>query len=110
MDSRRNSVRINVEMNQLIKEYIMNKKNHITGNSEYQQSMDGSQARIEKHIGDIPVRYQPLFNRSISGKVSPREAIKAKCLECMGYKKAEVRLCTAPTCPLFTLRPYRNAS
>ena len=79
------------------------KKNHVTGQSV-------NSPRIEERGAGIPARYQPLFNRSISGKASPRDAIKAKCLECMGYKKAEVRLCTAPTCPLFTLRPYRDAS
>ena len=67
---------------------------HITGNLE--------------HLCDIPTRYQPLFSRSISGKVSAREAIKAMCLQCMAYKTAEVRLCAVPTCPLYTLRPYNE--
>jgi len=35
-----------------------------------------------------------------------RNAIKYFCLECMGWDKQEVELCTAPLCPLF---PFRNS-
>lgn len=32
------------------------------------------------------------------------EAIRKFCLECMGGSAYEVRLCTAPSCPLFRYR------
>ena len=32
------------------------------------------------------------------------EAIRKFCLECMGGSAYEVRLCTAPACPLFRYR------
>lgn len=34
----------------------------------------------------------------------PLKAIRAKCLECCGNSSNEVKLCTAPECPLW---PYR---
>lgn len=37
-------------------------------------------------------------------KLSPLKAIRAKCIECSGYKKAEVRKCVIPSCALY---PYR---
>ena len=35
---------------------------------------------------------------------TPMTSIKVFCLQCMGYQKKEVPLCTAPKCPLF---PYK---
>ena len=45
-----------------------------------------------------------------SGKrVSPLKAIRAFCLECVGYSADEVRLCTAgDSCPLFKFRFGKN--
>lgn len=37
--------------------------------------------------------------------MSPLKAIKAFCLQCSGDNAAEVKRCTAPTCPLF---PYKT--
>lgn len=34
----------------------------------------------------------------------PLNAIRVKCLECVGFQRAEVPLCTQPSCPLY---PYR---
>jgi len=34
-----------------------------------------------------------------------REAIKAQCLEYVGWLREEARACTAPACPLY---PYRS--
>lgn len=43
---------------------------------------------------------------------SPAKAIRAKCLDCCGGSANEVRLCTAPNCPLYHFRfgknPYRT--
>ena len=40
-------------------------------------------------------------------KTSPPRAIVLKCLDCCGFNKAEVRECTAETCPL---HPYRTSA
>ena len=54
---------------------------------------------------DVPKRYRAHYLRSIRGEVSPRMAIKLNCLMCVGWDKEEAKLCTAPTCPLYQMRP-----
>lgn len=39
---------------------------------------------------------------------SPIKAIRAKCLDCVGYVPSEVRKCTATACPLWPMRMARN--
>lgn len=51
-----------------------------------------------------PPRQRPIFLRAWAGK-SRKAAIRAFCLECVGYESAEVNRCTAPACPLY---PYRE--
>ena len=52
---------------------------------------------------DVPVKYRATYERALAGK-SPKAAIKAHCLMCCGWQIHEVQQCTAPDCPLFTLR------
>jgi hypothetical protein len=56
----------------------------------------------------IPVKYQALLHRvkDLKSK-SKAEAIKAFCLECVGFKYKRVANCAAPKCPLFNVRPYQ---
>ena len=57
----------------------------------------------------IPVKYQALFQRVKEQKSkSKAEAIKAFCLECVGFKYKRVTNCTSPNCALFTVRPYQD--
>ena len=46
------------------------------------------------------------YLRALKGD-SPAAAIKAFCLECVGWQKEEVKLCTAPACPLYRYRPFQ---
>ena len=59
----------------------------------------------------VPARYQELFRRvkELRGN-SKADAIKAMCLECVGFKYKRVESCTAPQCPLYHVRPYRAAT
>ena len=41
-------------------------------------------------------------------RVSPLKAIRAFCLECVGYQVAEVKDCMGEECPLFKFRFGRN--
>ena len=50
-----------------------------------------------------------LFRKVYRGKASPRQCIKAFCLECNGWEEAAIRGCTATACPIWGLRPYRVA-
>ena len=57
----------------------------------------------------VPLKYQALFQRVKQQKYKPKaEAIKAFCLECVGFKFKRVANCTAPTCALFNVRPYQD--
>lgn len=69
-----------------------------------------NQTAIQKRKDIMPSRYQKLYNRVTSSKASPREAIKAHCLECMGWHKNEVILCNSVACPLYRYRPYQKSS
>lgn len=61
--------------------------------------------KIAKRRADMPVSYRGIYDRAMGGK-SKAAAIHAFCLECMGWQREEVRLCTSPACPLFPYRPY----
>lgn len=54
-----------------------------------------------------PEHLAPLFARAASGK-SRAAAIKAFCIECVGFKRADVTNCTAQQCPLYPYRPYQR--
>ncbi len=57
-----------------------------------------------KRLEEIPPRQRPVFLRAWRGN-SRKAALRAFCLECMGYESAEVNRCTARACPLY---PYRG--
>lgn len=59
-------------------------------------------------LATTPTSCQTLFKRCWAGKASPRAAIKAFCLECVGFDRAAVTTCTAWACPLWPLRPFKE--
>ena len=59
---------------------------------------------VEARLKDMPPKYRGLYKRAMGGK-SKSAAIRAFCLECMGWVGSEVRRCTAPACPLYPYRP-----
>ena len=58
-----------------------------------------------KEVLGAPKSYQGIMERAYTGN-SRTTAIKATCLRCVGYVKADIRGCTALACPLWTFRPY----
>ena len=48
-----------------------------------------------------------IVERAFLGKSSPRQAIKAKCLSCSNWQRAEVEVCSVEVCPLWWYRPYQ---
>jgi len=42
--------------------------------------------------------------------LTPLTAIRAQCLECMGWSYEEVKNCTSPLCPLYPFRLGNNPS
>jgi len=57
----------------------------------------------------VPLKYALSLSRALSGEASPRQAIKAKCSECVGYEDTEnrIRTCTVKKCALLAYRPYK---
>ena len=64
-------------------------------------SMGGS-AR-EKRLSDVPPKYRALYRKAWDRR-SRKSAVRGFCLECCGWNENEVRLCTAPACPLYEYR------
>jgi len=60
------------------------------------------------YLDEVPISYRALQIKAANGKCSPRQAIKAKCQECVGFENVSdgVKNCTAKTCPLWRFRPY----
>jgi len=63
---------------------------------------------VRKRLADMPNSARRGYLRAVQGKASPRAAIKAFCLECCGWDRDGVRLCTAPACPLHSYRPFQE--
>lgn len=57
----------------------------------------------------VPLRYALGLDKVLRGVGSPREAIKAKCLACVGYEDTSERIkeCNVKRCPLYAYRPYK---
>jgi hypothetical protein len=48
------------------------------------------------------------FVAAWAGKCSPRRAIKAQCLECVGFDRQAIAGCTGWACPLWAFRPFQK--
>lgn len=64
--------------------------------------------KMRVKIASVPRLYRKIVQQAIRGSASPRAAIKAQCLECVGYVRTEVILCPSLTCPLYMYRPYKE--
>lgn len=63
--------------------------------------------RVE-HLSRVPESAKGIVSRAFDGAASPRQAIKAKCLECCHYDRAEITHCQVVLCPLHAYRPYQE--
>jgi hypothetical protein len=61
-------------------------------------------------LENVPALRRALTQRAYEGKASPRQAIKAKCLECCGNEDAipRIRDCQVSNCPIWAYRPYQT--
>lgn len=64
--------------------------------------------RINQQVAQAGQLYRPMMLKAYEGSASPRSAIKAQCLICVGYKRDEVTHCTGFSCPLWAYRPYQK--
>jgi hypothetical protein len=58
---------------------------------------------------DVPERFRRLYDLAMTGK-SRKAGVKAFCLMCVAWKRAEVFRCTSSSCPLFPYRPKLSKS
>lgn len=65
------------------------------------------EAVVAKRIAEAGPLYRTIMVKAFSGDASPRSAIKAQCLICVGYDRAAITHCTGYSCPLWTYRPYQ---
>lgn len=65
-------------------------------------------AAIAARTAQMPVSCRGTYRRAVEGR-SLRAAVKAFCLECVGWKREEVAACTALACPLWPVRPFQRS-
>ena len=65
-------------------------------------------AFTQEIISGAPVTYRGILERAFRGEASPRQAIKAQCLICVGFHREDVRTCSSSSCPLWDYRPYQE--
>lgn len=62
---------------------------------------------VERRLSQMPKIYRRTYLLAVGGR-SPKAAIKASCLECIGWQREEVARCTASACPLYAYRPFQR--
>lgn len=77
--------------------------------AEIRQSGGQLEKGAMRRLSWMPVTSMLNYLRSILGRASPRQAIKAHCMECVCWQRKEVKLCTAPGCALYPYRPFKKA-
>lgn len=60
---------------------------------------------IRAHAAGLSAQKATLYAKACAGKLSPRQMIRAKCLECCGQDSKAVQYCSAYGCPLWVMRP-----
>ena len=55
-----------------------------------------------------PPLYEDIYARALAGTGGRSNAIKANCLQCCGWIRADVADCRITNCPLWHFRPYRT--
>jgi hypothetical protein len=61
------------------------------------------------YLRAVPTGSRGVITRAMAGTASPRGAIKAKCLDCCHFDRAEVAACSVWLCPLHPYRPFQKA-
>lgn len=63
--------------------------------------------QITARLEEMPSAYRRNYLRAMAGK-RRSEGVKAFCLMCVGWLRADVKSCTAVACPLYPYRPYQK--
>ena len=84
-----------------------------TPNKKFQTKPVGGfgDPRRDRRFAQVAEHYPSrmgLFRKVYQWQASPRQCIKAFCLECNGWEESAIRVCTATACPIWRLRPYQS--
>lgn len=60
----------------------------------------------ESFVNAAPESCQGILRRAFDGTGSKRDAIKAHCLSCTHFDRAQIKACAVTLCPLHAYRPY----
>ena len=66
------------------------------------------ESAIAARVSQMPKTSVSTYLKATRGRASPRVAIKAFCMECVGWSRGEVTNCTATACPLWMYRPFQS--
>ncbi len=63
-------------------------------------------------LNAVPDRHRRLYLSAMAGAASMRQAVKAKCIECVGFEEIvpRIRDCRVYGCPLLPYRPFQEDS
>ena len=64
---------------------------------------------VQKRLTEAGPLYRTIMAKAYAGDCSPRQAVKAQCLICVGYVRDSITRCTGYSCPIWAYRPYQNA-
>ena len=63
--------------------------------------------KIAKRLANMPSSCRGAYKKAVAHK-SMRSAINSQCVECMGYVRKEVSVCSDLGCPLYSYRPFQK--
>jgi hypothetical protein len=63
------------------------------------------QEQLLQRIDQMPESCRGAYKKAVAKK-SMRAALNSFCLECVGYQREEIKVCTDLACPLWAYRPY----
>lgn len=67
------------------------------------------ESKIDEYIAkSVPEKHKIATARALKAQVPKSVAIKVKCLQCCGYQREEIAVCTVLTCALHPVRPYQS--
>lgn len=63
--------------------------------------------QVAKRIAGMPTTCRGAYKKAVNHK-SMRAAVNSQCLECVGYIRKEISVCTDLACPLYSYRPFQK--
>lgn len=63
--------------------------------------------RQRDYLNTVPTSAAGIIERAFTKTAPKSNAIKAKCLSCTNFERAEVRNCPVTICPLHAYRPFQ---